>query len=212
MGPSDPKHNGWSIDGAHRTTPADQDRLAQFAEDYRRSFKLFWCVAVGIVQDADLAEDVVQEAAVSAMQKLDQFEPGTNFNAWMAQIIRYVALNSARKQKRRRTRTLDGSADRVPGPPAAWEGLDLSNPSQLPDEKGQFDDHMMAAMNRIGAVPRSCLLLRTLEGLPYAQIAQMLEIPQGTAMSHVHRARRQLREHLIRFRAPHHSGEQGPKT
>ena len=70
----------------------------------------------------------------------------------------------------------------------------------------------MAAMNRISAVARSCLLLRTLEGLPYSQIAQMLQIPQGTAMSHVHRARRHLREHLIRFRAPHKRDKQGPKA
>jgi RNA polymerase sigma-70 factor (ECF subfamily) len=48
----------------------------------------------------------------------------------------------------------------------------------------------------VGEVARACLLLRTLEGLEYAEISRLLEIPEGTAMSHVHRTRRYLRDRL----------------
>jgi RNA polymerase sigma-70 factor (ECF subfamily) len=54
----------------------------------------------------------------------------------------------------------------------------------------------MHALEQVGDVARACLLLRTIESLDYRQIAQLLEIPEGTAMSHVHRARRLLRGQL----------------
>jgi RNA polymerase sigma-70 factor (ECF subfamily) len=46
-------------------------------------------------------------------------------------------------------------------------------------------------------VARACLLLRTVHDMPYKQIAQVLEVPEGTAMSHVHRARQAMRQRLM---------------
>jgi RNA polymerase sigma-70 factor (ECF subfamily) len=55
---------------------------------------------------------------------------------------------------------------------------------------------MVHALHSLGETARCCLLLRTIEQMPYAQIAQLLEIPEGTAMSHVHRSRMTLRGQL----------------
>src|SRR6185503_13659537 len=63
-------------------------------------------------------------------------------------------------------------------------------------DTGAFDDHVVAGLRELGEVPRACLLLRTLRELSYAEIAELLEIPEGTAMSHVHRARLALRARL----------------
>jgi RNA polymerase sigma-70 factor (ECF subfamily) len=54
----------------------------------------------------------------------------------------------------------------------------------------------MRALRGVSEVARACLLLRTLEGMPYARISELLQIPEGTAMSHVHRTRQFLRERL----------------
>jgi RNA polymerase sigma-70 factor (ECF subfamily) len=54
----------------------------------------------------------------------------------------------------------------------------------------------MAALVEVGEVPRACILLRTVEGLAYPEIAKLLGIPEGTAMSHVHRTRQLLRTRL----------------
>ncbi len=59
-----------------------------------------------------------------------------------------------------------------------------------------FDDDLAAALRSLDEMPRCCLLLRVVMDLPYKDIAQVLDIPEGTAMSHVHRARRQVRERL----------------
>lgn len=176
---------------------------AEFAQRFRGSFRKLWLIAAAVSPDRNLADDIVQEAAVVALGKLDQFQPGTNFTAWMGQMVRYVALNQGRRERRRRGQALDDVAE-----PAATEQdvaperetLGLSMRGALPGTQEHFDDSLIEALSRVSETARACLLLRTLEGLDYAEISQLLEIPEGTAMSHVHRARRLLRERLMPVR------------
>jgi RNA polymerase sigma-70 factor, ECF subfamily len=169
-----------------------------FAAQFNASFRVLWLIAIGIVSDASAAEDVVQEAALLALEKLDQFQPGTNFRAWMAQMVRFVALNHARKRQKHRAVALDDasgqralSSDDLPA-----SALHLGVRGELPKDQAHFDDRVVTALNSVGEIPRSCLLLRTIEQLEYSEIARVLEIPEGTAMSHVHRTRQYLRERL----------------
>ena len=91
---------------------------ARFAVLFRASSRVLWCVAVGVVGDRDLGEDIVQEAAVLALGKLGTFRPGSSFAAWMGQYVRYLALNQRRKSLRRQ-RALDTDAPSlIPQPPA----------------------------------------------------------------------------------------------
>ena len=196
--------------GGHPERDRSGDAAAdQFAAKFQSSYRLFWLVAVGIVGDRSMAEDIVQDAAVIALGKLDQFKTGTNFNAWISQIVRYSALNEARKRKHRRTQQTDpveidravASSESSKAPP-----LRLTADGQLPTDAGHFDDAMMRALATINPVARACLLLRTVEALDYQSISQLLDIPQGTAMSHVHRTRRRLRRILT---APQTDGAPG---
>jgi RNA polymerase sigma-70 factor, ECF subfamily len=153
-------------------------------------------VAAGVTGDRASAEDIVQDAAVIALEKAGEFRPGTNFAAWMAEIVRRCALNHRRKTKGRRTYAADPAVlarvgDRALGgaeygPVATTKGEVLANQAAL-------DDKLVAALGRLSADARSCLLLRTLEKLSYSEIAQLMRIPEGTAMSHVHRSRATLR-------------------
>jgi RNA polymerase sigma factor (sigma-70 family) len=74
--------------------------------------------------------------------------------------------------------------------------IELSARGELPPDQEHFDDRVMRALRSVNEVARACLLLRTLEGLSYSEISRLLEIPEGTAMSHVHRTRMHLRECL----------------
>ena len=65
----------------------------------------------------------------------------------------------------------------------------------LPDQTG-LDDTVLNGLNGLHETQRTCLLLRTVLELPYREIGMMLDIPKGTAMSHVHRARQQLVDQL----------------
>lgn len=174
----------------------------EFAERLAESFRLFWLMAVGIVGDHALAEDVVQEASIIALGKLDQFQKGTNFRAWMGQIVRFVALNQRRRERVRRDKSPNvatmSSTGEAPSrgaysdPPEPTTGSE----AMLPMEKDEFSSSLGRALDEVSETARTCLLLRTVEGLEYAEIAAVLGIPEGTAMSHVHRTRRFLREKL----------------
>jgi len=174
-----------------------------FAVLFKQSFHSLYVVAVAVTRDAALADDVVQDAAVVALGKLDQFEPGTNFVAWMAQLVRYVAFNSKRKERLRRVSPLDANdMDRRPrqvGFAGAWAKQALGQSTELPDDQTDFDDYVMAGLRSLSDVARTCLLLRTLGEMTYAEIAAILGIPEGTAMSHVHRTRQLLRERVAAF-------------
>lgn len=193
--------------GHEATRHCGPDSGEEFAECFRSSFRTLWLIALGIVGDRMDAEDVVQEAAVVALSKMEQFRPGTNFTAWLSQIIRNVARNKARRERKRRMASLEGNAgrpvdyQRPVGYASALEESSARSDGSSTEQASRtghrmFDDRVIDALQNVNDVARACLLLRTLEGMEYSRIAALLEIPQGTAMSHVHRARRYLRERL----------------
>lgn len=166
----------------------------EFAAMFEERFRSLWAIALGVLGDAAAAEDAVQEAAVVALRKLDQFQPGTSFVAWMGQIVRFVALNRAR---RREAAPVEPEAlDRAAGGTAPPAPLALGPKGQLDPDQLHFDDRLSKGLATLSETARACLLLRTVEGLDYEEISAALGIPPGTAMSHVHRARAQLRKAL----------------
>jgi RNA polymerase sigma-70 factor (ECF subfamily) len=150
----------------------------EFSEHFRASSRALWCIAVSVTSDRAGAEDAVQEAAVIALGKLSEFTPGSSFVAWMGQIVRYVAMNASRKEGRR------GALLRSTAGPEARSGLSV-DPTGLPPA-------LNAAMADLDETARTCLLLRIVGGMSYQQISAALGVPEGTAMSHVFRARKSL--------------------
>lgn len=128
------------------------------------------------------ADDIVQEATVVALGKLGDFRRGTSIEAWMSRIVRNLALNSSRRH-RRRTGVLRSLAQR-PGSSGDHAAT------------GLHDGALGRALGELEETARVCLVLRVVGGLSYAEISRSIEIPEGTAMSHVSRARRRLRDLL----------------
>lgn len=175
---------------------ADRD---SFAAQYREAYHRLTLVAAGVTGDRQAAEDIVQDAAIIAYGKIAQFSPGSNFAAWLAEIVRRCALNYRRKTQQRRTFAADpvllgqltdraGPRDDV-SPVAPQTGAILA-------DQASFDDQLTAALAQLSEDARCCLLLRSIEKLAYAEIAALLQIPEGTAMSHVHRSKATLRKIL----------------
>jgi RNA polymerase sigma-70 factor (ECF subfamily) len=156
----------------------------EFARLYQEHWGALWCVAAGVLGDRSLAQDAVQQAALIGLGRLDQFEVGTSFLAWMGTIVKNTALNDARKRQRQRIAT-----DHVDGP-------SLKPPALVSLAIDGFDRHLLTALEQLEETARSCLLMRIVADMPYKQIALALDIPEGTAASHVHRARAYLRNAL----------------
>jgi DNA-directed RNA polymerase specialized sigma24 family protein len=105
---------------------------------------------------------VLQEGAVIALRKLDQFRAGTSFVAWMGRIVQYVALNHARR--RRRLPVTMGEHDDVAGGPVPVPRTMPSGLGELPIDQIAFDDDVVSALDGLVADARACLLLRTRAG------------------------------------------------
>jgi RNA polymerase sigma-70 factor (ECF subfamily) len=177
-------------------TPAD------FAERFESVSRTLWCIAAAVVGDRSAADDVLQESAMIALGKLDQFDANSNFVAWMARIVRFVALNHGRRRVAGSASTdpqsLDARADTSKRTSRTRNDA-LNGRGQLASDQEEFDDRVLSALGGLDANARACLLLRVVLDMPYRDIARALDMAEGTAMSHVHRARMSLRETL----APH---------
>jgi RNA polymerase sigma-70 factor (ECF subfamily) len=174
------------------------EHLAAFEQTVRQSWRTLWSIAAAVLGRRNDAEDVVQEAVIVALGKRAEFGKVENFAAWMAQIVRFVALNR-RRSARLRSAEGEEALQNVPAaqPPAPVDPADVVNrQGQLLAGDRVFDDSVMRALNALDETPRACLLLRVVNELSYKEIGQALDIPEGTAMSHVFRARRVLMERL----------------
>ncbi len=185
---------------------------SQFADLFQESWRTLWCVAAAVLGGRDEVEDVLQETALIAIGKLGDFDPQTSFTAWMAQIVRYTALNTARRRVRRRAVTSihDDLLEQPAGSEYRGNGsASASGKGNLPAYEEAFDDRLLGALKSLGVTPRACLLLRTVEEMSYREISKILGIPEGTAMSHVHRTRQALRERLAPIRGSDSRAEDG---
>lgn len=175
----------------------DPTHPLNFPAEFVRHHRSLWLVAMSVVENAADADDTLQEAAIIGLRKSNTFEPGTNFRGWMGEIVRNVARNRRRKV-RREVKRFGHSVDTE-----QLEVQEKDRTAGLARSDGQMaglhefvDDAMLRALMELDPVPRACVLLRCIDGLEYTEIAQLVNIPKGTVMSHVFRSRRVLAERL----------------
>jgi RNA polymerase sigma-70 factor (ECF subfamily) len=173
----------------------DQLSPKEFGERAQAARHTLWLIAMGMTNDRHLAEDLVQEALAIAWKKSKQFEPTTSFSAWTAAIVRNVALNSRRKRAKQ-TLVNPEQFDSTPSRDVGNDKSPINTAGRILPNQQEFDDRVVAALRDLSSAARSCLLLRTVTGLSYDKISDLLDIAPGTAMSHVYRARKTLRHRL----------------
>jgi RNA polymerase sigma-70 factor (ECF subfamily) len=170
--------------------------LDSFVGLLSESYQRCWLIAAAVTGDRVEADDIVQEASLVALRKRGEFNEGTNFPGWIAQIVRLTALNYSKKSVRRSVVMTDpamidhATPERSSNSPASHP---VTADGQLVDFQSAFDDDVVLALSEISNEARACLLLRVVQQLSYEEIASTLRIPEGTAMSHVHRAKQWMR-------------------
>ncbi len=164
-----------------------------FSDEFVVHYRSLWLVGLSVVANTADADDVMQEAAIIGLRKQELFQAGTSFRAWMGEIVRNVALNR-RRQSRRELKRFGQRTDSqsVEVSRATPQAHPVSADGRLLSTQEALDDRMCEALTRIDPVSRACLLLRTIDGLNYDQISDLMNIPKGTAMSNVFRARHAL--------------------
>ncbi|MFL5022329.1 sigma-70 family RNA polymerase sigma factor [Microvirga tunisiensis] len=138
--------------------------------------------AWALLRDCEAADDLVQDTLERAISRWNQRRDG-DLRAWLFAIQRNLFINGLRRRKARGTRVGEEALNDVPAPgmsPESHAGLHdvLKGLDALPEEQ------------------RSILLLVGVEDLSYEQAAQVLDIPLGTVMSRLSRARARLRDFM----------------
>jgi RNA polymerase sigma-70 factor (ECF subfamily) len=145
------------------------------------------------------AEDLVQETYLRAFRSLHQFRAGTNLRAWLFKILTNAFINEYRKRSRQpRSTSLDDVEDYYLYTHLLDSGI---QPSASPPEEEVLasitDDDVVRALEALSEEFREVVLLADVEGFSYREIAEIMDIPVGTVMSRLHRARRRLHQSLV---------------
>ena len=136
------------------------------------------------------ALDLTQSAFLKAFEALPRFQARANFFTWLFRITVNLARSHRRAQRRRPTLSLRRFDEEQSYEPAA--ARDADNPSQRA-EQTEMQQRLEAALKRLDEEFRVAVVLRDIEGLDYAAIAEILEVPVGTVKSRIHRGRLMLR-------------------
>lgn len=179
------------IDDLDRARSGDARAFDSLARAHERA--LYSHVARILGPGAD-AEDVVQDALVSAWRSMRGFE-GTSFKAWLFRIARNRAIDVIRAQKRRAELPLDPPDD--DGDPS-WAEPVAGGPELTDIAAGhEACAAVEAALARVPVEQRDALLLRDVEGFSYEEIAAITVSEIGTVKSRIHRARVTVRNELV---------------
>jgi RNA polymerase sigma-70 factor, ECF subfamily len=177
-----------SIDEIIRQTAPGDPRLfeALMVGHYNTIYRL----TNAVLQDSDEADDAAQETFIQAAAHIADYQPGTNIKSWLAKI----AVNLCRdKLRRKKTRQRLLKALKL----LSWQG---SHASPSPEEAvicGERKRIIRSVIDSLDEKHRLPVILRYMQGMPVAEIAEVLELNEGTIHSRLHYAHRQLRERLF---------------
>ncbi|HWO43928.1 MAG TPA: sigma-70 family RNA polymerase sigma factor [Candidatus Eisenbacteria bacterium] len=165
------------------------DRAA-FQELVSRYHQKVYMVILGLMRNRDDAMEVAQETFFRAYQKLDRFQGDSSFYTWLYRIAVNLSIDAQRRQKRTPLEfreSVDGLLEKqneVAKDPSA----DLANK--------QLREKLLDAINDLTPEHKAVIVLRTIEGLSYRDIGEILGCSEGTVMSRLHYARKKLQQKL----------------
>lgn len=173
-------------------TPRDGELVRRARRGDERAFGLLvsryqraaYAVAYSVTGRHEDAEDAAQESFLVALERLEECRSPERFGGWLMTIVRNRSRNLVRREVLRET-------DQVP--------IGASSNTLAPDreaELSELQDSLRTALDALTDVQREIVLLHDLEGWKHREIADRLDLPSGTVRSHLHFARKALREAL----------------
>lgn len=146
-------------------------------------------VAMSIVRNRTVAEDVVQETLAKAWSNLDKFRGDAPFRVWVIRIANNTAISTLRKQR-----------DQPTDPVAMAEvGSNLAGPDRSAEGRAMLDQ-LWGALDQLDPLSRTIVVLRELEAMSYEDIADALDVALPTVKTRLFRARRELATRLDAWR------------
>jgi RNA polymerase sigma factor (sigma-70 family) len=174
-----------------------QGRVSNFEQVMLPHLDAAYNLARRLVRDPSIAEDVVQDAYERAYKYFAAFRGGSG-RAWLLQIVRNAAYSTLKAERRRMEVSLSGGTGADDE-----DGVDMDIPDSSPGPEPTLARRLdLAALDEaLNALPvtwRECLILREVEELSYKEMARIMEVPIGTVMSRLSRARQALQREVVR--------------
>jgi RNA polymerase sigma-70 factor (ECF subfamily) len=171
-------------------TPDKAARDEAFRQYVLPELDVMYRVARSLTRHNADAEDLVQDTLVRAYRAIDRFD-GRYPRSWLLTILRNTNINNARKKRPELIR----DPDNAPPPEAADTGPSAADPERTALD-ADVDPRVVAAFEALPDKFRKVVELVDLDRLTYQEAAEMLDVPVGTIMSRLHRARARMRKSL----------------
>jgi RNA polymerase sigma-70 factor (ECF subfamily) len=174
---------------AGRLRESQQGSTEAFGVIVRSYQRAVYRVAYALTRNAGDADDVTQETFLRAWQAIGRFRVGEPLYPWLARIAMNAAFSLMRRRKRRPEVALEPMLETG----AQWaSGTDPADDAAT----GERNERLARAYATLSEEHRAVLALRVVEDLSYEEIARALQVPVGTVMSRLSRARAELRTRL----------------
>lgn len=176
------------VHAAHRAA-----RRAQFEREALVHLDALYSFALKLARSRDDAEDLVSDTLLRALERWEQYHLGTNIRAWLFTILYHVFVS--------RKRRIDAREVQQPEDTEGWALFEAVGEA---DPEGRFydsflDDEVTRAIHALPEEYRAAVVLSDLQGLRYAEIANILGVPEGTVKSRLFRGRRILQRKLAGY-------------
>ena len=165
----------------------EQDKQARFEETIMPHLDAAYNLARWLTRNEHDAEDVAQDAFLRAFKFFGGFRGG-NSRSWLLSIVRNTAYTWLQKNRRHEIATVFDEA--------THDVEDVASNPEVLLLKNADRQEIMKAVEELPVEFREVMILRELEGMSYQEIADMTEVPVGTVMSRLARARKRLQQSL----------------
>lgn len=169
------------------------ERRSRFEREALTHLDALYAFALKLARSRDDAEDLVGDTILRAFERWDQYRLGTNIRAWLFTILYHVFVS--------RKRRVDAREVHAPDDADGWSAFEAVGEI---DPEGRFydsflDDEITQAIDALPDEYRTAVVLSDLHELRYAEIAEILGVPEGTVKSRLFRGRRLLQKKLVDY-------------
>jgi RNA polymerase sigma-70 factor, ECF subfamily len=169
-----------------------------FEELARRHRAAVYNFILRMVRERSRAEDLLQETWLKVVRTAPSYEKKAKFTTWLYTIARNLCVDSMRRERYRKTDSLDAPSDPSDEAPARSESVAGHGPS--PDRAAHataLRPKLEQALAALPAEQREVFVLREYAGIPFKEIAEVAGVPENTVKSRMRYALEALRKHLV---------------
>jgi RNA polymerase sigma-70 factor (ECF subfamily) len=155
-----------------------------------------------MVRDREKAEDLTQETFIKVLNAIERYDPSFKFSSWIFKIAHNTSLDHLRK-KEPETLSMQGSPNARTDAEIEASSINPESGDENPEQftsNRELGSEIDRAIGRLRPEYRTAIVLCHIEGRPYEEIAEIMDVPLGTVKTYIHRARNDLKKQLEHLR------------